>query len=291
MHNQNKLDKELKQLKALDTLVDVYGEIASNRMMKIRSYVLKNREFLGAINNIFEATLAVFIKRNVLEQKTNERITFLPHNGKSVGVFIAANTGFYGEIVHKNFNKFAKDIKASNMEATIIGRVGVSLFESRFPGRPFTYFELEDYGIDKSKLQEVIKHLVQYEEINVYYGEYKSVVTQEAAVANISSGTRAASAAKSSDDYIFEPDIEKILMFFETQVFVSLFDQTLRESQLSKYASRILAMDSASENIKETLSKVELERLMLRHGEENKKQINRLASTYSAFGGANIGTK
>ena len=36
---------------------------------------------------------------------------------------------------------------------------------------------------------------------------------------------------------------------FETQIFASLFDQSIRESQLAKFASRILAMDRAEQNI------------------------------------------
>jgi F0F1-type ATP synthase gamma subunit len=67
-------------------------------------------------------------------------------------------------------------------------------------------------------------------------------------------------------------------MFFETEIFASLLDQTVSESQLAKYASRILAMNKAHENIDKTIGKLSLDRLKIKHRTENRKQLNRLSS-------------
>src|SRR3990167_8647765 len=108
--------QEIVQVTSLRTLAEVYGQIAATRMMKIRDYVLKNRQFLESIESIFKDTLYSYaeklselVRRG--ELKEGGKVTFLAHNGKTVAVLISANTGFYGEVVRETFKKFMEDVK------------------------------------------------------------------------------------------------------------------------------------------------------------------------------------
>ena len=279
------ISKELTQVSSLKALTEVYGEIASIRMRKIRGFVLKNREFLASIENIFKDALDYYAKKLsdlVIQGKIKEggKVTFLAHNGKTVAVLISANTGFFGEVVKETYRKFIEDIRKQDVEVTIIGRLGRSLFLEEEPNHPYTYFELPDYGTELTKLSETIKHLVQYEEIRVYYGKFYSVVTQKPTTFSISAGKPVTRQAKKLEvAYIFEPSVEKILMFFETQIFASLFDQAIRESQLAKFASRILSMDREIENIRKKLISLNLEGLKISHKIADRKQLNSLSSS------------
>jgi len=279
------IKRELDQITSLKELTEVYGEIASIRMKKTRDYVLKNRDFLASIEVIFKDALNFYAKKLsdlAMRDKTKlgKRVTLLAHNGRVVSVLISANTGFYGQVVRETFRKFIKDIEDKDVEVTIIGRLGRTLFLEEKPNRPYTYFELPDYGIDSQKLSEAIKHLVQYEEIRVYYGKYYSVVTQKPTTFNISAGKPVEDEIGGTTvSYIFEPSVEKILMFFETQIFASLFDQAIRESQLAKFASRILSMDRASDNIKNRIKKLTFDNLKISHNIMNRKQLNTLSSS------------
>ena len=283
MAYQKELSEEIIEVASLRNLVEVYGEIASVRMMKIRGFVLNNRDFLDSINNIFKDVLSAYAQKLsdlVRAGKMKKgRVTFLAHNGKTVAVLISANTGFYGEVVQATFRKFLKEIRESDVEVSIIGRLGRSMFLGAEPKRPYTYFDLPDYGVDQMKLSEIIRHLVQYEKIRVYYGHYKSIVRQEPTMYGIEAGTQVQEEVEAPNyHFIFEPNVEKILMFFETEIFASLFDQSVRESQLAKYASRILAMDRAGQNIKERIKQLNLEKLKLSHAMSGRKQLNSLAS-------------
>lgn len=290
MQTKRDIQIQFEQIESLSTLVEVYGQIAAERMMKIRDAVLKNRTFLNSINEIFTDTLANYAKKlsDLLalgKLKINEggRVTFLSHNGKTVSVFISANTGFYGNVIHKVFDKYLEDLKNNpNFEATIMGKVGRSLFVESMPDKPFTFFDIPDYGVSSSVLDEIIKHLVQYEEIRIYYAEYKSVVTQEPTKRSIVAGTpiqKKIDAPKTT--YIFEPSVEAILTFFETQIFASLFDQSLRESQLAKCASRMLAMQVAQENISKRKKELAIQRFKIAHQIREKKQIDGLSSIFA----------
>lgn len=279
------IKKEITQVASLKDLTEVYGEIASIRMRKVRDYVLKNRDFLASIEVIFKDALSYYTKKmsDLIKKgkiKEGGKVTFLAHNGRTVVVLISANTGFYGEVVRETFRKFMSDVKSENVEVTIIGRLGRTLFVEERPDKPYTYFDLPDFGTDAAKLSDAIKHLVQYEEIRVYYGKYYSVVTQKPTTFSISAGKSIDKDIKTSEiTYIFEPNVEKILMFFETQIFASLFDQAVWENQLAKFASRILSMDKASDNIRKKLTQLNLQNLKELHNLSNRKQLNSLVST------------
>lgn len=284
MSEITEIEKEIETVKNFKNLTNIYGEIASIRMMKIRDAVLKNRDYIFSITQIFYDTLASFLKRGSRASKMhmmtkNNRITFLSHNGKMVFVFISSNTGFYGDVVKKTFNKFIEDIKSNDPEITIIGKIGKKMFTESFPKKQYTFFELPDYGSDKNQLLQVINHLVQYDEVRVYYSAYDTVINQRPLMSNLTAGTTLIQKAeKSKEEFIFEPSVEEILMFFEKEVFGSFFDQTIRENQLSKLSGRIMAMDRASQTINNRLKLINFDYLKIRHRQMNKKQLSSLQS-------------
>lgn len=295
MSDERTIEAEIDQVQALHTLVTAYEEIASIRMKKTRDSVLMNRQFQDAVSNVFEQVRASYAHQVMELAKSREgrgakKITFLAHNGKTVALLLSANTGLYGDIVKKTFDLFTKEIRQGVSEATIVGRQGLSQFLAEEPDRPYTYFDLPDYTVTSEQVTEIIKHIVQYEEIHVYFGKFISVLTQKPSTLSISAEIELAEGkGREPVKYIFEPTLEQILMFFETEIFASLFEQTVRESQLAKFASRVLAMDRASENIKENLTKLNFRKLRIAHRVANRKQLESLASTHG-WGGRNHGS-
>lgn len=278
------LQNDLEDLKALSVMVRSYGEIASNRMKRTRDNVLTQRDFLQAIDEIFLEVRSSYAKE--LERlarrrgfKKGEHITFLAHNGKKVAVFLSANTGLYGDIMRRTFDLFINESKRLGAEATVIGRLGRSMMVSLGQDTPYTYFDLPDYQIESGELNEIISHLVQYEEIHVYYGKFESVTTQEPTELTISAETPIKGRRLDVRvNYIFEPSLEKVLEFFESEIFASLFDQAVRESQLAKFAARILAMDQAEGSVRKSMDKTTFALSRERHRATGRKQLNALAS-------------
>lgn len=287
MAKARNIDSELTQLRALQTLVRVYEEIASFRMKRIRESVLKNREFLKEINTVFEEVRLSYARevRELAKKKGKpgaEKVTFLAHNGKTVAVLLSANTGLYGDIVKKTFSLFLSEIATGKVETTIVGRHGLSLYLAEDTGIPYTYFDLPDSSVTPEDLDRIVGHIVQYEEIHVYYGEFLNVIKQNPAELTISAEISLKDTpGEAHVKYIFEPNLKKILSFFETEIFASLFEQAVREGQLAKFASRVMAMNKAEENIDEELKDLVLEKLRVNHQITNRKQLNSLAPTLS----------
>ncbi len=289
MIDERSLNEEIGRVSTLQTLVRAYGEIAAVRMRKTRFSVLANREFLAQLNGVFEDVRASYAEEvAALAKKTHRpaQVTFLAHNGKTVSVLISANTGLYGDIVLSTLRLFMDEVRQGSSEVTVVGRHGLSLFLAEEPGRPYSYFDLPDDKLDAANMAQIIKHVVQYSEIHVFYGRFYSVITQKPEKLEVSAEISLTTTTRQKPrHYLFEPSLENILMFFETEIFASLFEQVIRESQLAKFASRVLAMDRADEKTRQEIDKLYLDKNRLRHRAINRKLLNALTS-FVAWGGA-----
>ncbi|MBI2405726.1 F0F1 ATP synthase subunit gamma [Candidatus Microgenomates bacterium] len=288
---QKQIKQTITTLQTLDAVARAYTEISSSRMKKTRGLVLSSREFLAALDEIFREVRTSY-RRQVLSiaKKTGRKqLTFLAHNGKTVAVFISANTGLYGDLIQRTFATFLEELKQPEIEVTVVGRLGLSLFLEKEPRRPYTYFDFPDYGVDTERMAAVVAHLVPYEEIHAYYGRFQSVMRQVPALFNISAETQSLVGGQERSEvvkYLFEPTLEDILMFFETEMFASLLEQVMREGQLAKFAARMRAMDEATQNIKKSLTRAQLLRLRIWHAAANRKQLNALPALLR-WGGEN----
>ncbi|HWA51567.1 MAG TPA: F0F1 ATP synthase subunit gamma [Patescibacteria group bacterium] len=279
--------KQVTDLEILGVLADAYAQISSSRMKATRGSVLSSREFLEDMQQIFKELQASYTDefQKLLKKKgikNGQKLKLISHNGKTVAVFISANTGFYGDLTRKVFNKFIQEVRERDYEATIVGTLGLEMFRQSFPDKSYSYFDLPDFGFDREKMGDLVRHLVEYEEIHIFYGKFKSIINQDPEEVVISAETPVNKDEKGRKiKYLFEPSLEEILMFFEKEMFSSIFEQTITESQLAKFASRMLAMDQAGEKVRKNLEIAKTQNLKLAHARTNKKQLEYLSTVVS----------
>lgn len=280
MLNNKSLKFEVARLIDIKTLVQTYAEIAASRMQKIRNSVIQNRVFLLGLREIFsqvhfsyqtEVNKLLKRKKNVVRQAFNNS-TML---NKEVSVLISSNAGLYGDIIRKTFEKFYNYYQENrnDLDIIIIGRQGASLFRELEVNNTFTYFDFPDDKLDFEILKNIVARLISYGKVSVFYGQFDSIVSQSPVKSYITGDTSETDSNVAKVKYIFEPSLDEIVYFFETEIFSSLFVQTFHESQLARYASRMLNLDAASEKIRSKLKKLEMEKRRLKHQIMNRKQL------------------
>lgn len=281
------LSQELTELRVIHGVVTAYQEIAANHMQEIREQVLTKRDFFVDVNEIYQEVIRSY-RRDIEklakkeQAKASESLSLLKRNGKTVFVFLSANTGLYGSIIRNTFNLFLQEMKATSPspDIVILGELGKELYEENNPGKTITYFPLSDSVVDTKELEKCIAYLLQYEKIYIYHGQFQSVVAQVPMKANLSGNTEETThnpEMKPTKHYFFEPSLKNIVTFFETEIFSVLMEQTVYESALAKFASRMVALEQAVEKVKVQVGQTERESLRLKHFIDNKKQINALA--------------
>src|SRR6185369_16274613 len=103
--------EDLEALNSLKDLAESYEEIAVVRMQKIKDSVLKTREFLASISDVY-VDLKSSYGREVKElldkmRKGNKNILpALQKNGKTLLVYLSSNGRLYGSVTQKTYKLF-----------------------------------------------------------------------------------------------------------------------------------------------------------------------------------------
>lgn len=287
MPKNKKYIEELNTLNNMLNVVQTYQEIAAMRMRRTKKSVLNSREFLVDLNDTFKSVTFAYEEYLKRVSKTKETGLLLGKNGKNVYVLVSANMGLYGDILRKTFAFFVKDLKEmpKNTDIVIVGKIGLDMFKnSEFTKNlKYTYFDLSDSGSDAENFSKLLDHVLQYSQIKVFHGFFKSVLLQEPSKTLITGEAAKLEQSLSKNEkvsYLFEPSVESVAKYFEEQVLSSVFEQVTYESNLSKFASRMVSLYSASDNIKTSLKNVDFSMRKYKHKVFNSKQITTLSSVY-----------
>jgi len=286
MLNKRKLEQEIDLVKSLRMISQAYEEISVMKMQKIRNSVVNTRQFMEKLAEVFgdvRTSYAQQIRIMIRKKKIKDisQFTTFNKNGKTVSVLLSANTKLYGDIISRTYRLFEEAIAKEKTDIIIIGRLGKELFDRTHAGWNYDYFEVPDMDFTVEDLKPVIAKIANYEKVMVYYGKFENIVTQNPVSMNITGTQNLENLIKEGAgdrlQFLFEPQLEKILSFFETQLFSSFFKQTACEGQLARFASRITAMEEALQNIDGRLKSLNQEGRRLRRYLENRKQLGTVA--------------
>src|SRR3989344_2658613 len=112
-NKQIKFERE--GLQGLRSLVDVYEEVAASRMRSVRGDVMTSRDYLERLRQVFGDVRRAYKKRMVGGG--------FGRNGKTVAIFVAANSGLYGDIVDRVYERFSTYVKENKPEVVILGKL------------------------------------------------------------------------------------------------------------------------------------------------------------------------
>jgi ATP synthase F1 gamma subunit len=285
--------ENLEALNSLKDLAESYEEIAVIRMQKIKDSVLKTRDFLASLSDVFvdlKSSYAREVKDLLVRRQRGDK-TILPvlqKNGKPLLVYLSSNGKLYGSVTQKTFKLFIQDLKnpqAQNADLVVIGSAGKEMFENSSAKRQFEYFEIPDTSVDVNHIKNLMQKFLQYEKVYIYYGKFGNVVRQSPIATSITGEdifeTEVIQETPRQDRFIFEPTLEKIFHFFETQIMANLFSQTLLENQLARHASRVNAMEEALIHIEEESKKLNQMKNRIKHQLQNKKQLETISGVIS----------
>lgn len=277
--------EELEALQTIKELAQSYEEIAIVKMQQIRDSVLKTRDFLADISDVY-VDLKASYNREVkdlmhrIKQGDKALIPKLQKKNKTLLVYLASNGGLYGAVTQKTFRLFMQELaktKPEETEIVIIGNAGRTMYDNSENTRPYEYFEIPDATVDVKHIKMLMAKFLQYERVNVFYGKFGNVVKQNPIESSITGEdifeTETLSQVPRDDRFIFEPNLQKIFHFFETQIMANLFSQTLLENQLARHASRVNAMEEALGHIEEEAKKLNAQKVRAKHLIDNKKQL------------------
>src|SRR5574338_459259 len=100
--------EELEALNSIKDLAESYEEIAVIRMQNIKDSVLKTRDFLASLSDVFvdlKSSYAREVKDLIARIKKGEKnlLAGLQKNGKTLLVYLSSNGKLYGSVTEKTY--------------------------------------------------------------------------------------------------------------------------------------------------------------------------------------------
>lgn len=278
------LESDFKFLQVLKGLAQSYEEISVLRMNSVRKSVLTAREYLENISEVFfdvKISFAQYLLQLVRKHKGHEvaKLSLLNKNGKRVHVLLSASSKLHGPILKNIFSQFMEAVKKTNDDIIIVGRVGKALYDAVENPKKYTFIDIPDRLLGVDDLAALTYHITKYEHVLVYYGIFNNVLEQSFKVSNISGDEpyELENTQREVKLFLFEPSPDKILDFFEKQVLTMLLGQTIHESELARFSSRITAMENILSNIEREASSLLGRRRGLLRTQNNKAQLEKFA--------------
>ncbi|PIS11392.1 MAG: ATP synthase F1 subunit gamma [Bdellovibrio sp. CG10_big_fil_rev_8_21_14_0_10_47_8] len=190
-------------------------------------------------------------------------------------VVLTSDRGLCGAF-NSNINKFADAYfnahkkSLEKLDFLFIGRRANDYFARRGVGPIDTIFKLDkdiSYALASKVAERLMKDYLdgQYDEIRLIYNEFKSAISQEVVSErllpiDVSNNTFTGAEAKTafSADMIYEPSPEKIIDQLLVKAFSVQVYRCMSESVAAEHGARMSAMESATNNAKEMISKLTL---------------------------------
>jgi len=251
----------IKSVKNIGQITKAMKMVATARLKRAQQRILSARPYAVRMADVMKNLAA----------KTTERdhpLLAVKKEGKSALVVITADRGLCGSF-NANILRQAQAYLRENPGTDLItvGKKGRDFFKRRkfniikewlyvFPHIPHeTVLEMRD-EIEGFFIRGV------YKEIRVLYTEFKSVISQKAAMDTllpIRIQELPGEAKGLAADYDFEPDLDTILNSLVSQYLATMIHRYLLESFSSEMGAKRSAMESASKNAGEMIAKLTLD--------------------------------
>lgn len=229
-------------------LVEVYEEMAATTMREIREAILGSRDYyhgLAALSAEVGADLSLL---ETLQTK------------KSAIVLLSSDEGMYGEIIDKVFGQFVTKARSDkNIDVYVAGRIGRELMAVVAPEIKYTSLQMPKLTGSAEIIKQIGAQLFHYRSVELLFGQFHSIAKQEASSRILS----ASSVELTSQDwageinlklkFLYEPSPKQISTVFGEQIFSGILEQTIKEGELAKNASRLMHLDQALTNIDQKL--------------------------------------
>ena len=241
---------ELKDLETIGFVASALFDVSAEKISRLRAAFEKNKAFYDDIASLYQSIKQTAFERGELPQKS---VTVV----QTVTIAFTSNIRFYGAVNAEVMGAFIDHMKSGVVsDYIVIGRTGKMLMEnSPNMEKHASYYAFKEDEPTGEERRQFLKSVAPYSQVQMFYPSFLNVFSQKVVMQDITYTPHAEAASRETlaFDYIFEPELPKILDFFETKVRYLLFKRVMLESELARTAARLLSMNQAQDRSQEEI--------------------------------------
>ena len=250
MASLTKLTRDLEDSNYLKLITQALGEIAAMRLKSTRGQIEHNSIYFQEITQLFYSVKLVAAKRKFLG--FGKSLPQTPKNGKSISILITSDAHLSGTIDNQLTHFFLNQTKNQQIamvdDKIVIGQIGTDLLKALKYPYPFQELHFSSESPNLTELQGLVNTIKSYDKIMVYYAKFKTLISQEPTVIDLTQSDAQMQGATAQVDFILEPELDKMLLFFESQILVLLIQSIFLQQTLSRLGSRMVSMNQSETN-------------------------------------------
>lgn len=255
MSSLEQKQREYDDMRAIWFVANTLLEVSAERIKHLRDRFEQNQLFYAEISELFGT-----IKRSAQKRKELDRM--VRAGKRSVSIAVTSNSRFYGSINNQIINAFIKHIESHpDRSFMVIGAVGERLMASTQFRKKSVYISFAGDHPTQNEVRHLLDEIEPYADVLIFHPQFVNVFLQEVGILDMNQTGGAVSSGLGDVEYLFEPELPRILKFFETRVRYLLFQRAMLETELARTAARLTAMSRSEERASNVLKHV---RMMIR---------------------------
>lgn len=267
------IDQIIEADNSLKMIAQAYSEIANEKVKKIRIEAERNRVFLEEIGKTYALIKLLAARRKISVPKPRGRIC----------IIITSNNRFYGAIDTNLIKFFTEQTKQVETDRIIIGKMGIEHFNTSGVFKNYQTIVLNHDQPTVDELRKIVDAVKSYNQVLVFYSQLKSLLVQVPKILDLTEtqSTYSSNTDENKFRFLFEPELPKILAFFDSQVTDLLLEGVFLESEVARTASRFISMDQAESQADKLIKESEKLRAYTKRLLENNLILESFAATYA----------
>jgi F-type H+-transporting ATPase subunit gamma len=266
MATLNEVKEQVAVVKSVGDFTNALQQIATMRMMKLRSKVMDSRPFIDAATTMLRELLAVRAQLDAAgirdaEKKRKNKGDARPVQKEHAVIVITSNQGLAGRYNPEIYSRVEKVIRQlPEADYYVIGKKGQEYFGGgKFKVVSYPYAVADNFTVDD--LRRLTNLFDYYRNVTLVYSRFINTATREV----VATAVLTPELPPSEDHqiqpgtYIFEPQLTDLIESTGKRLRAALFQQQIFDARLAQYAAQMIGMKTASDNAVGLLADLRLE--------------------------------
>ena len=241
------LHHSVEDYRTAELITGALQDIGSAKMQSIRKQFELNARFFAGIREVYGVVKA---QARASKEAPNAHEPGTTSTGRDLFVALTSNKRFYGNLNRSIMRSFLEAIRLAGeaSDFLVIGQTGAQYLKETALRNKISRTQFEDDAPTDAEMHSVLALISGYRRVFVVYPKFINPFRQDVAMTDVTETPATETDTSRMPDYIFEPEIPRMLEFFEGQVRRILFERTLLETELARSAARTMKMRNARTN-------------------------------------------
>lgn len=271
MANLKEVRNRIGSVKTTQQITKAMKLVAASKLKRAQDRITQMRPYSQKLNGILSNLMESLEGENIslaLNQVREPKKVLIVLASSDKGLCGGFNSNLIKTVRHLLNTTYSTQFAEGNVTLLPVGKKGYDYFK-KFDQLKFNTDYISLFGkLDFTASQEVSAMLTQaflneeYDVIELVYAQFVNAATQKFGVERFlpvaALKNEANQKSSKKNDYIFEPDRQQLLEELAPKILNTQFFKVLLDSNASEHGSRMVAMDSATNNAQEMIQNLSI---------------------------------